>query len=84
MIYTIARLNIIGMLSILIKKTERSDTKNLSGGSIFNSGLSGLGIKRSRLYEIVKFYRVYPIVRALHGQLSWYHYLYLISIEDEH
>ena len=43
-----------------------------------------LGIKRPRLYEIVKFYRVYPIVRALHGQLSWYHYLYLISIEDEH
>ena len=42
-----------------------------------------LGIKRPRLYEIVKFYRVYPIVRALHGQLSWYHYLYLIPIEDE-
>jgi len=41
MIYAIARLNILGMLSILIEKTEQSDTTNLSasGGSIFNSGL---------------------------------------------
>jgi len=39
------RLNILGMLSILTEKTERSDTANLSAsvGSIFNSGLSGLG-----------------------------------------
>ena len=29
MIYAIARLNILGMLSILIEKTERSDTTNL-------------------------------------------------------
>jgi hypothetical protein len=33
------------MLSILIEKTERSDTTNLQS-SIFNSGLSGLGITR--------------------------------------
>gem|GEM_PF-5826683 len=38
MIYTIARLIILGMRSIQIEKTERSDTINLSasGGSIFN------------------------------------------------
>ena len=33
-----------GMLSILIEKTERSDTTNLQY-SIFNSGLSGLGLQ---------------------------------------
>jgi len=59
MIYAIARLNILGMLSILIEKTERSlrlvgvvaptprrakpQIFNLQS-SIFNSGLSGLGI----------------------------------------
>jgi len=42
-----------------------------------------LDIKRQRIYEIIKFYRVYPIVRALHGQLSWYHYLILIKINDD-
>jgi hypothetical protein len=51
MIYAIARLNILEILpveslwvkrSILIEKTERSDTINLQS-SIFNSGLSGLG-----------------------------------------
>ena len=42
-----------------------------------------LDIKRQRIYEIIKFYRVYPIVRALHGQLSWYHYLILIKISDD-
>ncbi|RLC48131.1 MAG: hypothetical protein DRH57_02720, partial [Candidatus Cloacimonadota bacterium] len=42
-----------------------------------------LGIKRQRLYEFIQFYRAYPIVRALHGQLSWYHYLCLIKITDD-
>jgi len=31
-----------------------------------------LEIKWQRLYEITKFYRVYPIFRALHGKLIWY------------
>jgi hypothetical protein len=43
MIYAIAGLNILGMLPILIEKTERGDTTNLQS-SIFNSGLSGLGL----------------------------------------
>ncbi len=33
-----------------------------------------LGVKRQRLYEFVQFYRVYPIVRSVSGQLSWTHY----------
>lgn len=42
-----------------------------------------LGFKRQRMYEIVKFYRVYPIVRTVSGQLSWSHYVDLIEIEDD-
>ena len=34
-----------------------------------------LNLHRRRLYEIVKFYRVYPIVRTLSAQLSWSHYV---------
>ena len=40
-----------------------------------------LGVKRQRLYEFVQFYRVYPIVRSVIGQLSWTHYLVLIDID---
>jgi hypothetical protein len=63
-----------------LKQKDRADY----GKYLIDNLALDLGIKRPRLYEIVKFYRVYPIVRALHGQLSWYHYLYLIRIEDEH
>jgi hypothetical protein len=44
---------------------------------------SDLGIPKRRLYEIVQFYRAYPIVRALHAQLSWYHYLCLIEVGND-
>ena len=40
-----------------------------------------LGIRRQRLYEIVKFFRCYSIVRTVSGQLSWNHYLELIKIK---
>ncbi|CAB1068206.1 hypothetical protein D1AOALGA4SA_277 [Olavius algarvensis Delta 1 endosymbiont] len=39
-IYAIARLNMLALLSIKIKKIERSDSTNLQS-SIFNSGLPG-------------------------------------------
>ncbi len=42
-----------------------------------------LGFEKRRLYEIVKFYRTYAIVRALSAQLSWKHYTVLISIDDD-
>ena len=44
MINAIARLNILGLLSIKIKKIERSDSTNIQS-SIFNSGLPGLGCR---------------------------------------
>jgi len=46
MIYAIDGLNIYEILSILIEKTERSDTTNLQYSIVniqFGSGLSGLG-----------------------------------------
>lgn len=54
------------------------------GKYLINNLAADLTIKRQRLYEIVKFYRVYPIVRTVSGQLSWGHYLELIKVEDEH
>ena len=41
-----------------------------------------LKFSRSLIFEIVQFYRSYPIVHALRGQLSWTHYGLLISIKD--
>jgi len=43
-----------------------------------------LKIPRRGLYEIVRFHRIYPIVRSLTAQLSWTHYISLIEIENEH
>ncbi|MBI4682711.1 MAG: DUF1016 family protein [Nitrospirae bacterium] len=34
------------------------------------------------MYEIVQFYRIYPIVRSLTAQLSWTHYVALIDIDN--
>ena len=53
------------------------------GKYLIDNLAADLDISKRRLYELVKFYRTYPIVRALHAQLSWYHYLELIKIENE-
>lgn len=41
-----------------------------------------LGIKWQRLYEIVNFYKAYPIFRSVTGKLSWTHYTCLINVKD--
>ena len=41
-----------------------------------------LKLSRSLLFEIVQFYRAYPIVHALRGQLSWTHYGLLSVIKN--
>jgi len=33
-----------------------------------------LEVEKKLMYKIVRFYRVYPIVAALRGQLGWKHY----------
>lgn len=41
-----------------------------------------LGIKKQRLSEITRFYKCYPIIRSLSGQLSWKHYTILVSLSS--
>lgn len=42
-----------------------------------------LDITRPRLSEIIRFYRCYPIIRSVSEQLSWKHYVTLITIVDQ-
>jgi hypothetical protein len=42
-----------------------------------------LGTTKQRLSEIIRFYKCYSIVRSLSGQLSWKHYVLLITITDQ-
>jgi len=41
-----------------------------------------LSIHKRRLYEIVQYYRAYPIVQSATAQLSWTHYVALSEIDD--
>ena len=49
---------------------------------IFNLA-DDLGIKWQRLYEIIDFYKSYPIFRSVNGKLSWTHYVSLVEIKNE-
>ena len=42
-----------------------------------------LNTARPRLSEIIRFYKCYPIVRSLCEQLSWRHYVLLITIVNQ-
>ena len=53
------------------------------GKRLINKLAIDLGFKRTDLYLIVQFYRTYPIVQSLTGQLSWTHYTVLIRLKDE-
>lgn len=53
------------------------------GKVLIENVAADLGFSRRLLYEIVKFYRVYPIVHAVCAQLSWSHFGVLIEIETE-
>ena len=63
-----------------LKQKDRADY----GKFLIENLAVDLNISRRRLYEIVRFHRVYPIVRSLTAQLSWTHYVSLIEIENEH
>lgn len=41
-----------------------------------------LGLTRSTLFRIVRFYRAYPLVTALSPQISWSHYELLAALDD--
>jgi len=42
-----------------------------------------LGISKRVIFEIISFYRSYPIVQTLSAQLSWSHYVELLTLTDE-
>ncbi|PKP56245.1 MAG: DUF1016 domain-containing protein, partial [Candidatus Altiarchaeales archaeon HGW-Altiarchaeales-1] len=42
-----------------------------------------LGFARRLMFEVVQFYKTYPIVHALRAQLSWTHYGALLRIKDK-
>ena len=52
------------------------------GKYLVNNLAVDLGISRRLLYQIYKFYKVYPIVHALSAQLSWRHCVCLIELSD--
>jgi hypothetical protein len=62
-----------------LKHKNRADY----GKYLIDSLAIDLKIPKRRLYEIVGFYRAYPIVRTVSAQLSWSHYLELSKIDLE-
>jgi len=42
----------------------------------------GKGFSRSNLANMRKFYSLYPIIQSVIGQLTWTHYLQLITVND--
>jgi len=62
-----------------LKHKDRADY----GQYLISNLAIDLNMQRQRLHEIVKFYRVYPIVRTVSGQLSWSHYLLLIEFGSD-
>ena len=43
----------------------------------------GKGFSRTNLYNMRQFYRTFPILQTLSGELSWSHYIELLSISDD-
>jgi len=62
-----------------LKQKDRADY----GKYLVDNLVIDLSVKRQRLYEIIKFYKTYPIVRSVTGQLTWTHYVCLVDIENE-
>ncbi len=61
-----------------LEHKERADY----GGRVIEQLAGDLGIARTLLNRIVRFYRAYPIITALSTQISWSHYELLAAIED--
>jgi predicted nuclease of restriction endonuclease-like (RecB) superfamily len=62
-----------------LKQKDRADY----GKYLIDSLAIDHKIPKRRLYEIVGFFRAYPIVRTVSAQLSWSHYLELSKIDSE-
>jgi predicted nuclease of restriction endonuclease-like (RecB) superfamily len=52
------------------------------GKKIIDYLAKDLNFSRSLLFEIVEFYKTYPIIHTLCGQLSWSHYRLLLKMKS--
>jgi len=52
------------------------------GARVIEQLARDLGIARRTLYEIVQFYRAYPLVHTLRAALSWSQYVVLVRVGD--
>ncbi|MBU0567361.1 DUF1016 family protein [bacterium] len=62
-----------------LKHKDRADY----GKRVVDQLAKDLSFARGLMFEIIEFYRSYPIVHALRGQLSWTHYRVLIRLKSE-
>jgi predicted nuclease of restriction endonuclease-like (RecB) superfamily len=53
------------------------------GDYLVSNLVKDLGMRERFLYEIIKFYQTYTILRTVSAELSWSHYTLLISIDDD-
>jgi len=67
----------------IVREEIRNKERAEYGKNLIDILAEDMGLKRQRLYEIVKFYRCYEIVRTVSGQLSWNHYLELIKLKND-
>jgi len=66
-----------------IVREELNNKDRADYGKYLVSALAvDLGIHKRRLYEIVQYYRAYPIVQSATAQLSWTHYVALSEIDN--
>ena len=62
-----------------LQHKERADY----GEKLIENLAIDLKFSRATMFSIIAFYRTYPIVQTLSGQLSWSHYLEFIRIENK-
>jgi len=67
----------------IVREELRHKDRADYGRHVIEKLASDLDVSRRFMFEIVQFYRVYPIVHTLYAQLSWSHYKVLIAIEKK-
>ncbi len=62
-----------------LEHKERADY----GARVIEQLARDLGIARRTMYEIVQFYRTYPLVHMVRAELSWSQYVVLVRVGDD-
>jgi|GEM_PF-1109815 len=67
----------------IVREELKYEDKAEYGNYLIKNLAIDLNVTKQILYEIIKFYKCYPIVRTLCGQLSWRHYVLLITLGSQ-